>query len=254
MNFYDPTTLQGLVQETWRLCDAEAVSGSDSTAYPRLAVTARINQALEELVGKIVSADGFWEWDDTNQTDLPIGTATLVEGQQEYTFASEYLKIKRMKVKDTGGNWILLKQIDQQDLESSELALEELYGETSGSPNKGTPIYYDIIGDSFKLYPAPTSTAVTLTSGLKVEFVRTAVLFTAVSTTAADTTAPGLPSPYHVLLAYKAALPYCMSYKKDRVPLYAAQIQKMEADLIKFYGQRNPDHRKIMTPKITSYI
>jgi hypothetical protein len=213
-----------------------------------------VNIALEELVGKIISSDGAWEWDDTNQTDLPVGTGTLVEGQESYSFASEYLKIKRIKVKTVNGQWILLKQIDQRELEGEGQAIETYFGLTSGNPNKGLPEYYDILGDSIRLYPSPTSTVVTLTSGLKVEFVRTAVLFSVVGTdaspsTAADATAPGLPSTYHVLLAYKAALPFCMTYKKDRVALYLNQIQKMETDLLKFYARRNPNHRNIMTSK-----
>lgn len=241
MIFYDATNKRAICQEIDRLCD------STDTTYPRLDKTARVNDAMEELVGSIISADGVWEWDDTNQTDLPVGTGTLIEGQESYSFASEYLKIKRIKIKDLNSNWVLLKQIDQQDLEEKGIAIETYFGTASGSATKGLPQYYDILGDTIRLYPSPTSTAVTLSSGLKVEFVRTAVLFTPVSTTATDSTEPGLPSPYHVLLAYKAALPYCMSYKKDRVALYQLQIEKMERNLIKFYGRRNPDHRNRMS-------
>ena len=242
MQFYDATNKRAICQEIDRLCD------SDDTAYPRLDKTARVNDAMEELVGMIVNSDGVWEWDDTNQTDMPNGTLTLVEGQELYTFASEYLKIKRMKVKDDDGKWQPLRQWDSQDIEETGITIENYYGtDSSGNPNKGLPIKYDIIGDSFRLYPAPTSTSVTLSAGLKVEFVRTAVLFTPVSTTAADTTQPGLPSSYHVLLAYMAAIPFCMTYKKDRLPLLQLKITQLTKDLIKFYSRRNPDRRDVMT-------
>lgn len=250
MIFYNATTKQGICQEIDRLCD------SDDTNYPRLDKTARVNSSLEELVGEIISSDGVWEWDDTNQSDLPVGTGNLVEGQESYSFASEYLKVKRIKVKDVNGIWVLLRQIDQKDLEESGLvsgAIENLFGLTSGNPNKGLPLYYDVLGDTIRLYPSPTSTQVTLTAGLKVDFVRTAVLFTAVSTTANDLTEPGLPSPYHLLLAYMAALPYCMSYKRDRVAVYTMKVTQMKAQLLKFFGKRNPNRRDVLTMRSKTF-
>lgn len=249
MIFYNKTTLQGISQEIDRLCD------SNDTSYPRLAKTLRTNNALEELVGKIINTDGVWEWDDTNQTDLPVGTGTLVEGQESYSFASEYLKVKKIKVKDAAGKWQPLEQIDQSDLDFTETTIEQYFGtDSSGNPVKGMPTHYDILGDTIRLYPSPTSTSVTLAAGIKVEFVRTAVLFTPVDTTATDSTEPGLPSPYHVLLAYKAALPYCGTYKKDRVPWLNSQILKLEDDLVKFFSRRNPDRRDVMTMSVDTYL
>jgi hypothetical protein len=248
MKFYDATkATNGLCQEVDRLCD------TTDNSYPRLDKTARINNALEELVGKIISSDGVWEWDDTNQTDLPVSTGTLVEGQESYSFAAEYLKVKRVKIKDLNGNWFLLKQIDQQDLEASGTAIESLFGISSGNPQTGLPQYYDILGDSIRLYPAPTSANVTLASGIKADFVRTAVLFTATSATTADTTEPGLPSPYHVLLAYKASLPYCASHKKDRVGWLTSEIARLEDSLIKFYAKRNPNRKNRITMLQTNF-
>ena len=237
MIFYNATTRQAICSEIDRLCD------SDDTAYPRLDKTARVNQGLEELVAEAISADGVWEWDDTNQTDLPVGTGTLQEAQESYSFASEYLKIKRIKIKDVNGNWQPLKQLDQQDLENSGVAIEEYFSAT------GIPEYYDVLGDSIRLYPAPTATSVTLTNGIKVEFVRTALLFTAVSTTATDSTEPGLPSPFHVLLAFYASIPYCMTYKKDRVALFQKKWDEGVKKIKQFYSKRNPDRRDVFSMK-----
>ena len=253
MIFYNDTTKQGICQEIDRLCS------SNDTSYPRLDKTSRVNTSLEELIGKIISTDGVWEWDDTNQTDLPVGTGTLVQGQERYSFAAEYLKLKRMKVADVNGNWQPLKQIDQSDLDHSGLTIEEYFGtDSSGNPTTGLPTHYDILGDSFRLYPAPTSTAVTLAGGtaggVKVEFERTAVLFTAVSTTATDSTEPGLPSTSHVILAYMASIPYCMAYYPERVSKYEAKVEQMTKDLLDFFSKRNPDRRSIMTNKYEPYF
>ena len=251
MEFYNATSKRAICQTIDRQCD------SSDTSYPRLDKTAEVNDGLEELVGKIIAEMGnsFWEWDDTNQTDLPVGTGLLIEGQESYSFAAEYLAIKRIKVKDNNGKWHPLRQIDQQDFDEKGYAIEQWFGtDSSGNPNKGLPEFYDILGDTLRLYPAPTSTSVTLTAGLKVDFIRTAVLFTAVSTTAADATEPGLPSPYHKLLAYYASIPYCMKYKKDRVAWLEKKWDEGVEDLLKHLSKRNPDKRTIMKMKKINYI
>lgn len=246
MQFYNTTnTENSLVHEAWDLVDA------DVTTYPLAKVTRRFNFALEKLVGVAINSDGVYEYDDTNYTDLPVGTGTLVEGQQSYSFASEYLKVKRVKVKDTNLGWALLKQIDQADLQQQGLTIEEYFGlDSSGNPYKGMPTHYDILGDSIRLYPAPTSTSVTLSAGLKIEFVRTADLFT----TSDTTQEPGIPSIFHYLLPTWAALKYAQSYKKDRVNDLRYEWETGVKDFIKHFSRRNPDRRDVMTMKKILYI
>ena len=236
MQYQSHATGQDLVSEINALCD------SDATSYPIADKTRRVNMALEELIGDIINADGTWEYDDTNWTDLPVGTGTLVASQEAYTFASEYLEVRQVKVKSAAGEWVVLRPIDYSDF--TNVSLEQSF------PTAGMPEYYDIIGDTIRLYPAPASASVTLASGLKVNFTRTADLFTTTDTTQE----PGLPSPYHVLLAYMAALPYCMSYKKDRVALFQKKVDDMKKSLIKFYSRREKDKRKVMTMAPINYI
>lgn len=243
MNFYNTTdTEDSLVHETWDLCDA------DITSYPLAKVTRRFNHALETLVGKIVAADGTWQYDDTNFTDSPRGTATLIEGQEAYSFASEYLEVEQIDVLDTGGVYRRILPFDPDDL-SDGMSPEEYFGSTTTTTKKGFPEYYDIQGDTIRLYPAPTSTAVTLAAGLRILFKRTADLFTVSDTTQE----PGLPSPYHVLLAFYAAIPFCVSYKKDRVEWLEKKWDEGTKDLIKFFGHRERDRRKIMSNKRVNF-
>ncbi len=239
------STENSLIHEAWDLVDA------DITSYPLARVFRRFNFALEKLVGIAINTDGVFEYDDTNYTNLPVGTGTLVEGQESYSFSSEYLKIKRVKVKDTDLQWRLLTQIDQSDLQAQGLTIEEYFGlDSSGNAKKGFPTYYDILGDTIRLYPAPTSTSVTLAAGLKIDFVRTADLFTVADTTQE----PGLPSMFHYLLPTWAALKYAQSYKKDRVNDLRIEWETGVKDFIKHFPKRNPDRRDIMTPKRILYI
>lgn len=256
MQFYDPLTTdspsgtaQGICQHIDNFCD------STPTSYSRLDKTRHANRGLEKLVGILINVTGDFEWDDTNYSTLPRGTGNLVEGQESYSFAAEYLKVHMIEVlQDSSPDvWHKLEPINSVDL--GDLSPEEYFGQTSaGNPQTGMPEYYDIIGDSIILYPAPTSTAVTLTAGFRVWFQRTALLFTAVSTTAADTTEPGIPSPYHELPAYYAAIPYCMKYKRDLVAGYKALWNEGVKEMIDHFSFRNPNKRNVMTMKEVFFI
>lgn len=233
MVFNDTTTKLGLCQEIDGLCD------STSTSYPVADKTRRVNSALEQVVGWLINADGGWDFDDSNYTDFPIGTYTMVASQGRYSFNDKFLQLMEVQVKNKDGDWVILRPIDQKEIEG-DTPLPQLY-ETDGMP-----IYYDKESeDTIRLYPAPSAADTTLSSGLKVKFKRTAHLFVAGDTTAE----PGFASPYHVILAFMASLPYCMTYKKDRVAMYEKKIMDLKKELLAHYGRREKDKRKIATTK-----
>src|SRR3990167_5957824 len=232
-------TISELNQETRDLCDADTVS------YPAATLLRRVNSSLETLVGKIINADGNWQYDDTNYTDLPVGTGNLVSGQSSYSFSAEYLDILEVMILTTGGIYQRITPFDPSEL---GMSFDDWVGSATGTPPNGFPQYYDKLGDSIRLDRSPTATHATLTNGLKVRFKRTADLFTSAQVTT-GTKVPGIASPYHQLIAYMAAIPYCMSYKKDRVALYEKKVVEMTRDMILHYSKREKDVRKIMTPK-----
>jgi len=203
----------------------------------------RVNTAYEDIVGQLINADGTWEFDDTNYTTVPVGTITLVEGQSSYSFLDTFLDIENVKILDKNGLWHFLQPINQSQ---TEMPLETYL------ITNAFPMYYAKDGNTLKLYPAPTGTVITLANGLKVQFKRTAQLFTAgdIST---GTITPGFASPWHILLALKAALPYAMSYKKDRIALINGEIQRLTASLIAHYGEREKDARKVMYPNTIEF-
>jgi hypothetical protein len=229
MQIYNTTnTENSLVHEAWALVDA------DITSYPLATVIRRFNIAYEELVGDIINADGVWQYDDTNYTDHPRGKGTLVEGQQDYAFSSEYLQIESVEIMDTAKVHRKIRMVDQND--TRDRGLDETYGvDSSGNPLTGFPEVFDINGDTIRLYPAPTATDCTLTNGLRVNFKRAPDLFTVSDTTQQ----PGLPSSYHSILAYKAALPYAAIYKKDRVVYLTNEITRLHKAVIDHYTNRD---------------
>lgn len=222
---------------------ARFLSDSDSTSYSAANLLITINQAYEEVIAKILNADGRWQWDDSNRTDFPIATTTLVNSQPDYTFDVAQLKVLGVSVLDNLGNFYPLVPIDFEDIKFSGVDPSEYY-ETDGRP-----AYYDKQGSSLVLHPAPDNgVSVTLAAGLKVFFQRTADLFTSAQVTT-GTKVPGFASPFHMILAYKAAIPYCIKYKPERVASLEFKAQQMEADMIRFYTKREKDERNILAMK-----
>src|SRR3990167_7697810 len=173
MIFYNATTKQGICQKIDFLCD------TTDTSYARLDKTREVNEALKSIIGDIIFNDGTWQMDDPNQTDYPRGTVTLVEGQQLYSFATEYLSIEMVEILDINGIYRKITPLDPSELNG--ISPDEHFGEESnGDPRKGFPLYYDKVGRHMRLYPAPTSTQVTLTAGIRISFQRNPVVFTAV--------------------------------------------------------------------------
>ena len=225
------------------LCD------SDDTAYTVQRKVLNINAFYEELVGDIVSADGTWQFDDTNYTNEPVGVGDLVEGQQRYSVTSEYLEITMVEILSKDGKrYEKIQPLDYSQL--GDMSPEEYFGTTAlNTPTKGVVQYYDKVGDTLFLYNAPAATSHTLTAGIRIWFKRTIDLFT----TSDTSQEPGLPSPYHSILAYGAAIPFCVKYHKDRVVLYQNKINEMKKALLKFYGRREKDTRKVGSMKPISF-
>ena len=213
------------------LAEARSLTDTDSTSYPNAVLLRRCNNAYEEIVGKLIARNSRWQFDDSNYTSFPIGYTTLVAGQQDYTFDTAHLIIERVQVKDSSGIWQLLRPINMQDIGMPR----EEYQKTNG-----LPMEYDKSGSSILLFPAPSAATTTLTAGMRVYFQRTASIFTSDEVTT-GTKVPGFASPYHILLAYKAAIPYCLSYKKDRVPLLMAEAKRLEDELMAFEASKDKD-------------
>lgn len=243
-------TIADINSETRLLCDA------DSTSYLAADLLRRTNNAYETVAGWLINADGIWEWDDSNYTTLPIGTYTLVNAQRSYTFAADFLQLLEVSVMDSNGVYIKIPQFDPF---VEPISVEEFWGTASGFPE-----VFDLVSDdTIKFYPNISSSFVTLTAGLQVKFKRTADIYTSAQVTT-GTKEPGFASPWHYILSYMAAIPYCMSYKKDRVENYKREVGSIDSRspyyggmalaLVKHYSSRNKEHRDIMTHKKINFI
>jgi len=214
--------------------DAHFLAGSTSGVYSDINLTRNINVAYHDVARMIWESSDGWQFDDSNAADLPIATTSLVASQQDYTLPSTALKLERVEVLNSAGDYVKLKQFDIHDLEQG---LTEFQG------TAGLPMYYDIVGSSIMLYPAPGTGFVTLASGLKIVVGRSVTEFAVTATT----TEPGFAAPFHRILSYAAA----MDYVKDEreVERLARQKQRLEDGLQRFYGHRNVERRSSIRPR-----
>jgi hypothetical protein len=253
MDFNDTTLKQGLVQD----CDWWV--DSDITSYPLADKVRSANMGLNEVVGIILGADGRWQFDDTNYTDLPIGTTNLVLNQQDYGIDTSMVDITRVECKDANGNWKLLSPFDQRDLTpplgnptplgaltASATLGGSNYSLTDFMSTAGTPIYYDKIANSVFLYPKPSYNS---TGGLKIYFQRKANYFTVSSTT----TQPGFAKHLHRYISFYMAKDYAVAkmLQGNKITSLMNELATMKQAIISFYSTRKKDEKAVLIARNT---
>ena len=232
--FNDPMGKMGLIQEAESQVFGDGGYGRISGDTNLLATFTRyINEAVNRVCNLILTADGRWQFDDINNTDLPIGTTSLIttpgSEQQDYTFEVDFLRITRVEVKDSTGAWKLLTPMDQVDIYDQSL--------TDFLKTPGLPIYYDKIANSIFLYPKPLDSSVTALNGLKVWFQRPPSYFTVSDTTKV----PGFNSTYHRLVATIASRDYAIFKQLSIASSLSQLVQQQEDSLVENYALRNKD-------------
>ncbi len=218
---------------------ARFLTSTNSSSFVDADIVILANNAVEHIEALINQADSRWEFDDTNQTDLPIATATVTSGQQDYSMATTHISIDRVELKDSSGNWRKLKPIDQHDIRFQALAEGETTRTAAYFATNGIPLEYDKVGNSIFLYPVPNYTQ---TSSLKIYFTRPPVAFVVGDTNAQ----PGFNPIFHDLVAYWIAYEFAIANGKGNQNTLFQAIQEKEQHLYDFYGQRSRDERPRM--------
>lgn len=224
--------------------DIDFLLGTDSGQYPLAHKLRNVNLWFYNVVTDILQYNSNWEWDDTNKTDYPIGTTNLIASQKDYVLPSSFLKILRVEVKDSAGNYQKVQEFDEQQVKG--IGLSEF------NKTDGLPLFYREIGNSIELYPAASASSTTLTSGLKVYYQRAQSEFT----NADAAVAPGFAAPFHRILSLGAAYDYA-SVKMTDNPRVAAnlmsQIVSLREAMKKYYASRNREVRPSLRKKRTNY-
>lgn len=237
MVFNDTTTKDGLIQK----CEIKLfgdngygqISGNTNRLYQ---FTERLNRGMDRFNYLAMSADGRWQWDDTNNTDYNIATRNIISGRQDYAFALEHLEIEKVLVKDSGGAWHVIKSIDQNDTD----AVEYLENSNSGIPQK-----YDKRANSLFLYPIPNYNS---TGGLKIYFKRGPSYFVYTDTTKV----PGFASIFHEYPVIHACAYYALDRTLATKNDFFETMTMMEDSIKTYYGRRSKDERTRLTANVES--
>lgn len=218
MQFSDTTSDQGLVQ------DARWLVGANASSYPIKDLTRNINRRHEEAVALIFESDGRWQYTDSNNTE-GIYTDDLVSGTQSYDILVSHLRITRVEIKNTDGNYARLQVLDQNDVLTTLTDYEK---------TDGTPRFYDLVGNKMYLYPAPNYASV---DGLKSWFQTGPSLFTTTDTTKV----PGFASLFHRYLSLGAAVDYANAKQLDNRNRLKEELDEMRDAMQHFYNRRAGD-------------
>lgn len=226
----DYTTLQA---------DVDFLVDTDSNTYSVADKTRNFNMGLDEISGVIIGCDGEWQWDDTNYTDLPIGTANLVANQKDYSFSDEHLVINALEVKNQNGEWKRLKAIDlypDYNLQSKSSITD--YLSTAGDPE-----YYDKVGDSIFLYPSPSYSQAT---SLKAFFQRKSEHFETTDTTKK----PGFANHLHRFLSISVAYDWAVAKQHSKLNWLLNEKNRYINLIKQFYSKREKDVRNRMRANV----
>lgn len=208
------------------LAEARRLSKSNSASYSTEDITTSANRALDRATSLIRNADGRWQWDDSNYTDFPRSTRSLVADQQDYSLDPTHYRIERIEVKDSASTWSKLTSIDQADLFDVSL--------TDFLSSSGVPQYYDKIGNSVLLYPKPSYSQ---SASLKVFYQRGPSYFTSTDTTKT----PGFNTLFHRLVPLWCAYDYAFINQLEVKDDLLQEIAAMEGQLQEYYSLRDKD-------------
>jgi len=214
--------------------DVDFLCGSTSASYPIADKTRNINISYQRVATLIWQADGTWNYDDANNTDSPIAYRTIANASASYLIPTTALRVRQVEIKDGQGDWQVLNPITYDEIGISP---EEYL--TGG----GLPVRYLLDGNEIRLFPAPKTGDVTMTSGLAVRLSRAPTEFA----TSATTATPGFPASFHRILAYDAAIDFEQEPRKREFLLL--QRDRLEKGLTRFYQGRSDDHPSIIRPK-----
>lgn len=231
------STNAGIVEQ------ARSFAGVTSTQWPTQKIVNSANNWHDFVVGYAIGADKRFQWDDTNHTKLPEGTAELTINVSDYSFLTDeqgnaIVTLTGVSILNNG-KYEPLKLVDRND---------PGYDPSTFGQNSGTPTQYDKIADNIiRLDYKPSAT---VSAGLKFYFQRTGSYFTSSDTTKSPGVSPLLHRGYVIASAYDIALTLGLA----NLQVLGVERQKEEQKVIQYFSERSQDERKILTMAKINYI
>lgn len=228
MYYSDTTNKTGIVE------DIDFICGTDSTSYPLLDKTRNANRHAYKAFVDVSSVTKRWLYDDSNLGSLPKVDFSMTEATHEVVLPA-HLKIRAVEIKDVNGNWNKLQEIDLMELNRTISSADETLG---------LPTRYALVGNYIYVLCKPTSTSVTLTNGLRLWIEREIDVFLSTDTNQEV----GIAEPFHRIVSIGASIDWLMVNDTSKVDKWLARYEQERAELRQFYGSRNVDAPKSLSP------
>lgn len=231
--FSDTSNKDGLIQICERLTAlGDAGISGDATLLKQF--TSSINDAYDEIMPLVFASDGRFQFDDYNNTTLPIATFDITSGTRDYGFTTDsaglsVLQIDKLAIKTSATNddYTVISKIDQTDRGVRRMIEDN-------STNTGIPRAFDLIGGSIIFDITPDYSA---SAGGKIWYSRTPAPFSSTNTTETA----GIPDIFHQLLALIASHEWVFTYMPEETTMISRlekKIQDRKMDLSKFMSRR----------------
>jgi len=224
-------------------------SGATSTTLPIDPDFTRLfNFAIARIVAAIQKSDKIWVYNDDNlDSELIDSATTLTANINKYPISLSWLKIARVRVKDSNGNLITLRSVQRRQLSDSQL------NET------GTPWGYYKLGEYLYLVGTPTYG---FANGIEVQFQTGPEHFVVGDTVKS----PGFASQFHRLPAWLVALDWTEVQEMEaRARVLRGKIgtepdpisndpgSGMFRELVTYYTQRDDDEAPSLSTRREDY-
>lgn len=212
--------------------DVDFLCGSTSATYSDANKIRNLNIAYLDVARTIWESDSI-HFDDSNNTDSMVAYKGMADTSATYTIPTTAIRINGVEVKDQNADWKKLKFINLDDLTVSR---EEYLTGT------GAPLYYNIEGTQCRLFPAPGTGYVTMSSGLAFRLNRNVTEIPVTATTSE----PGFPSNYHRILSYAASMDFTQDDKQRQY--WAGQKERLEQGMKRYFSKRVQEAKTIIRP------
>lgn len=243
--FNDVTGGQGLIQDCEDNLNFLPTQISGNSALLKQ-FTRHINVWYHKTITMILASQDSWDFDDSNNTDYPIGTIPLTTARDiTFPLSSNILKIKRIDITYDGTNWnrAVLNDSGVSSLGYGNDALLD----SNFSINNPR---YDLVGaNGIFVYPAATTAQVSAGAAIRIEFYRDIVEFTIADTTKT----PGFDTPWHKMISLGACITYAKSKNLPSLADFENEYADYEQRLKQYYGQKDTDNEFIVKPLFQNF-
>lgn len=211
------------------------LTNTDSSSYTDAQISANLTRWAHLFTTEILDSQDEWEFQgETATTDLTAD-------QQEYTFPTDILKIKRIEITYDGTNWYKVNIWDSSErgysLDSDEIS----------DFSEETP-YAELFDKSMLLYPIPDESQ---TAGLKVWYSEEIVGEDSdgddITSFSASTDKPNIKEAFQRGLILGAAKDYAQKFQNwDLFKIADSEQEKIISRMKQFYGSRIQDRKVII--------